>query len=100
MMADAWSKSEPVFEEFIRMSWGRNEYAARCSRALYRRLTETVDLSQLILGYLVTPSGHCGYQSLARGVVTTCAFRSTRKVNALIAPFVEHLRVFLCAMEE
>jgi hypothetical protein len=99
-MADAWSKSQTGFEEFVRMSRGGNEYAARCSRALYRRLTETADLSQLILGYLVMPSGHDWYQSLARGVVTDCALGSTRKVDALIAPFLEHLRVFLYATEE
>jgi hypothetical protein len=46
-MADAWSESQAVFEEFVRMSrGGGNEYAARCSRGLYRRLSETADLSQ------------------------------------------------------
>jgi hypothetical protein len=57
-------------------------------------------LSQLILGYLVTPSGHRWYQSLARGVVTDCALGSTRKVDALIAPSLEHFRTFLYATEE
>jgi hypothetical protein len=54
----------------------------------------------LIVGYLVTPNGDCWYQSLADGGVTNCALGSTRKVDALIAPFVEHFRIFLYATEE
>jgi hypothetical protein len=53
-LARACSASLSAFQRFVQLLQQRNESAARCSQAFYRRLTGTADLSQLILGYVVT----------------------------------------------
>jgi hypothetical protein len=60
-MAHAWSAGLSIFQVFAGLSQQGNGDAARCSQAFYRRLTDTADLSQLILSYLVTREGVLWY---------------------------------------
>jgi hypothetical protein len=76
-----------------------NGYAARCSQAFYRRLTDTADLSQLILGYLVTREAVLWYRSLAPHVVGGCALSSAGEVDRLTGPLLDHFREFLFATD-
>jgi hypothetical protein len=72
-----------MFQGFVQLLQQRNESATRCSQAFYRRLTGTADLSQLILGYLVTREWLVWYRSLAGRVVGGCALGSAGEVDCL-----------------
>jgi hypothetical protein len=56
-LAHGRSTSLGVFQGLFQLCQQGNEYAVHCSHAFSTRLTETAELSQLILGYLVTREG-------------------------------------------
>jgi hypothetical protein len=98
-MTQAWLYALQIFDNLDILRQKGNRYAARFYSAFYKRLNDTADPGQLILGYLVTPDGFAWYRSLPDeerpGTLTT-----KPSVQSLVAPMLARFARRLATDEE
>jgi hypothetical protein len=95
-MPNAWPTAVRIFRDLDILRQQGNLYAGSFHQTFYTRLTETADVPQLLLGYLITEEGIRWYRALP-DVPSPMVMTSRQYVDGQISSLLSHFRRLLVA---